>query len=226
MRGTAGRPFRVSMQPGNARRACLFHFQTANDNMLASPLPLWERSDRIDRCDPGEGLRSIDRPRPLTPTLSHKGRGGARPPVQVLDSIFKQPKTRSFEIVIASGAKQSITPRKERMDCFAPLAMTKASAILLRFPNSSVFSVFSNTQSRSRGAFRPSFALKFPPSKAEGAGNAGRRCARSRACRVVSTRVSHHGHTGITRHSPRNGFNGFLRALPGDRACLPPSSRG
>src|SRR5437764_9459404 len=35
---------------------------------------------------------------------------------------------------------------------------------------------------------------------------------------------SHHGHTGDTRHSPRNGFNGFLRALPGDRACLPPSS--
>src|SRR5213592_3492892 len=34
---------------------------------------------------------------------------------------------------------------------------------------------------------------------------------------------SHHGHTGDTRHSPRNGFNGFLRALPGDRALLPPS---
>ena len=41
----------------------------------------------------------------------------------------------------------------------------------------------------------------------------GARSARSRACRVESTRVSHHGHTGITRHSPRNGFNGFLRAL-------------
>src|SRR6202162_5331858 len=40
---------------------------------------------------------------------------------------------------------------------------------------------------------------------------------------VESTRVSHHGHTGNARHSPRNGFNGFLRALPGDRACLPPS---
>jgi hypothetical protein len=26
-----------------------------------------------------------------------------------------------------------------------------------------------------------------------------------------------------TRPSLRNGFNGFLRALPGDRACLPPS---
>src|SRR6266487_4101455 len=35
---------------------------------------------------------------------------------------------------------------------------------------------------------------------------------------------SHHGHTGTTRHSPRNGFNGFLRALPGDQACLTPSS--
>jgi hypothetical protein len=49
-------------------------------------------------------------------------------------------------------------------------------------------------------------------------------CARSRAWWVESTRVSHHGHTGNTRHSPRNGFNGFLRALPGDRAFLPPSS--
>ena len=41
---------------------------------------------------------------------------------------------------------------------------------------------------------------------------------------VVSTRVSHHEYAGNARHSPRNGFNGFLRALPGDRACLPPSS--
>jgi hypothetical protein len=40
---------------------------------------------------------------------------------------------------------------------------------------------------------------------------------------VESTRVSHHRSTGITRPSLRNGFNGFLRALPGDRALLPPS---
>ena len=45
----------------------------------------------------------------------------------------------------------------------------------------------------------------------------GARCARSRAWWVVNTRVSHHEYTGNTRHSPRNGFNGFLRALPGDR---------
>jgi hypothetical protein len=54
----------------------------------------------------------------------------------------------------------------------------------------------------------------------------GARCARSRACSVESTRVSHHGHTGNTRHSPRDGFNGLYRALPGDRALLPPSLSG
>src|SRR6266404_3017494 len=31
------------------------------------------------------------------------------------------------------------------------------------------------------------------------------------------------GSDGINRLSPRNGFNGFLRALLGDRAFLPPS---
>ena len=35
---------------------------------------------------------------------------------------------------------------------------------------------------------------------------------------------SHHRFSRIIRHSPRNGFNGVLRALPGDRAFLPPSS--
>ncbi len=44
---------------------------------------------------------------------------------------------------------------------------------------------------------------------------------RSLACSVENTRVSHHGRTGITRHSrTRMVFNGFLRALPGDRALF------
>jgi hypothetical protein len=38
------------------------------------------------------------------------------------------------------------------------------------------------------------------------------------------TSFIHLGYAGVTRHSLRNGFNGFLRALPGDRALLPPSS--
>ena len=36
--------------------------------------------------------------------------------------VFKQP--IQLRIVIASGAKQSISPRNGRMDCFATLAMT------------------------------------------------------------------------------------------------------
>jgi hypothetical protein len=45
------------------------------------------------------------------------------------------------------------------------------------------------------------------------------------ACATVEVKMHtrQSGHTGITRHSLRNGFNGFLRALPGDRAFLPPS---
>ena len=42
----------------------------------------------------------------------------------------------------------------------------------------------------------------------------GARCARSRVCSVESTRVSHHGHTGNTRHSPRKGFTAYLVLSP------------
>ena len=52
----------------------------------------------------------------------------------------------------------------------------------------------------------------------------GARCTRSRACSVESTRVSHHGRTGSPGIPARNGFNGFLRTLPGDEFVLSPSS--
>jgi hypothetical protein len=59
--------------------------------------------------------------------------------------------------------------------------------------------------------------------KTEGAGKAGcsphpRPLCIGRKHRVVTTGVAE-----ITRPSLRDGFNGFLRALPGDRALLPPS---
>ena len=50
------------------------------------------------------------------------------------------------------------------------------------------------------------------------------RCTRGLVCKIVQK--SAHEHTGSAeaiRHSLRNGFNGFLRALPGDRALLSPS---
>ena len=69
-------------------------------------------------------------------------------------------------------------------------------------------------------------ALRRPPSKTKRAQEMpDARCTRSRVCRdsgVAHTRCQVTPENA--RHSPRNGFNGFLRALPGDRACLPPSS--
>jgi len=51
----------------------------------------------------------------------------------------------------------------------------------------------------------------------------GARCARSRAWCVESTRVSHHGHTGKRPAFPARWCYSLFRALPGDRALLPPS---
>jgi hypothetical protein len=74
-------------------------------------------------------------------------------------------------------------------------------------------------------ARRARVVQEFLPSREQGRRECRTLGASVAACAVkISTRVSHHGHTGITRHSPRNGFNGFLRALLGDRAFLPPSS--
>jgi hypothetical protein len=44
-----------------------------------------------------------------------------------------------------------------------------------------------------------------------------------RVQKVESTQISHHRFAGNSRPSLRNGFNGLLCGLPGDRAFLPPS---
>src|ERR1700692_1445458 len=73
--------------------------------------------------------------------------------------------------------------------------------------------------SHSRGMICPSFAKNVLLSEIR-----GRRECRALDAPVASraekgrkhTSSSHHGHTGNTRHSPRNGFNKLLRALPGE----------
>ena len=68
-------------------------------------------------------------------------------------------------------------------------------------------------ESHPRGAKRPSCPPDFRPLE-RAWGMPGARCTRGRACGVVNTRVSHHGYTGSPGIPARNGFNGFLRALP------------
>src|SRR6266581_1846669 len=111
-------------------------------------------------------------------------------------------------VVIASEAKQSILSLCGEMDCFAPLAMTSKHTFA----------------SSRRDA--PEALLEFPPK--EGVGNAG--CPLHPRPRVHLVVVERTRVTTSTPESPgvpaRNGFNGFLRALPGDRALLPPSPCG
>jgi hypothetical protein len=72
---------------------------------------------------------------------------------------------------------------------------------------------------------RARFAVEFPPSAIRGC----RECrapdapAAARGV-VVNTRVSHHGHTGITRHSPRDGFTAYsaLSSVTGLSCHRPP----
>jgi hypothetical protein len=54
----------------------------------------------------------------------------------------------------------------------------------------------------------------------------GARCTRSPLCKVESTGVEATGTPESPGIPARNGFKGLCRALPGDRALLPPSSRG
>jgi hypothetical protein len=54
-----------------------------------------------------------------------------------------------------------------------------------------------------------------PRLNAEGAGNAGRTMhPQPRVQNKKAHERSHHGHTGITRHSPRNGFTAYFALSP------------
>jgi hypothetical protein len=97
-----------------------------------------------------------------------------------------------------------------------------SASLRIQFSNSA----HSLTQHRDLAALSARvLSEKSCPLNSEGAGNAGRPPRpQPRVQMKKAHEHSHHGHTGTTRHSPRNGFNGFLRALPGDQACLTPSS--
>src|ERR1700724_914834 len=87
---------------------------------------------------------------------------------------------------------------------------------------------FADTASRSRRRFARGLILNFPPSH-----NRGRRECRApdapavlRAKVKSSTHASHHGHTGITRHSPRNGLRLIPRSPRGPGSFAPVTSAG
>src|ERR1700687_5739491 len=84
---------------------------------------------------------------------------------------------------------------------------------------------YTDTASRSRRACARVLLDVLPLRNQRAWGMPGARCTRSLVCSVLVE------HTSVVTTGPpdspgipaRNGFNGFLRALPGDRACLSPS---
>jgi hypothetical protein len=69
----------------------------------------------------------------------------------------------------------------------------------------------------------PEALMNLPP-KEEAWGTPGARCTRSLVCTCSGRKhTSNNEHTGITRRSRTQWFYDLLRALPGDRALLPPS---
>src|SRR6202047_912463 len=84
--------------------------------------------------------------------------------------------------------------------------------------------VLSNAVSRSRRMFRARVSFISRPLQSKGAGNAGRPMRPIAACAMVvveRTRVSQV--TPESPGTPRAMVYGLFRALPGDRAFLPPS---
>jgi hypothetical protein len=81
-----------------------------------------------------------------------------------------------------------------------------------------------DTASRSRGADCARVVHEtFRPKKGRGECRAHGAPAASCARMESRTHTSRHGRTGITRHSRTQWAYGLYRALPGDRAFLPPS---
>jgi len=77
----------------------------------------------------------------------------------------------------------------------------------------------------SRGAMRPSFASIGTLDKKRAQGKPGARCTRGLACKIAHRKT----HTSIQVQRRQSGLPcavgyGLLRALPGDRAFLSPSS--
>src|SRR5216683_103076 len=78
--------------------------------------------------------------------------------------------------------------------------------------------------SHSRRALRPSFASTLSLEKQRAQGRPG--AARTHGPRATKSTRQNHRYRRINRPSLRNGFNGFLRARPGDEFLLATVVRG
>jgi hypothetical protein len=115
-----------------------------------------------------------------------------------------------FSGVIASEAKQSISPRKGRMDCFVARA-PRNDVVRSRFTFQTA-----DTRPPSRGAGGPEVCMNVCPLDRRGSRECRVRAAPAVSC-ARCTKENAHEHTGSAetlRHSPRNGFTAYIALSP------------
>src|SRR5450631_1311296 len=146
--------------------------------------------------------------------------GGFR--FSIFERPLQAPRTNSGSVIPGWSAGPGPESRDSGFDA-EPVIGPRFARTRWHRPGMTVSARIPNMPSRPRGAMRPRFAFISRP--LEGVGNAG--CPLHPRPRVHFALVKRTRVTTSTPESPgipaRNGFNGFLRALPGDRAVLPPS---
>ena len=108
-------------------------------------------------------------------------------------------------------------------------SITDASGILVHPPSRVMTIGERDTASRSRRRFARGSSLNFPPSEDQRAqGMPGAQCTRSLVCAGVVEYAHEYSQRRHRKHPafPTQWFYGLYRALPGDRALLPPSFAG
>ena len=136
------------------------------------------------------------------------GSGWPRARLHLSDSNVKQPR-QTQQPSLRAKRSNPCNNRKERLDCFGAHAPRNDVKMWVHIPAARYARVV-------YGSFAPKRAWGMPDAQAH---------PQPRVGKIETTRVSPPRSRRLHPAFPHaNGFNGFLRALLGDRAFLPPSS--
>jgi len=198
-----------------------FHFQTANASVRSHLSPCGRgriaSSDaiRVRGYALSIGLPPSPQPSPTRGEGAHRRlRKFSIPFSNSHDNSIVEPSLR------ANGSRECAPD--DRLHEAIHLAARRKNG-LLRFARNDV-TLIPDTTLRPRGAMRPSCAFISRPLEGVRECRVPAAPIAPRAKLVVHTSVATTGPPGSPGIPARNGFNDLFRALPGDRALLPPSS--
>jgi hypothetical protein len=178
-----------------------------------SPLPLWERSDRIARCDPGEGFLSCGKllfaPADTTP---HPSRTSSAPPSPTRGEGTARLETRlrTLSDSRCQTASPSLRAKRSNPECVHGGSLDCFVACVPRH----------DEQQHSRGTKCARVMQQASPSKIKRAQGMPDAEPHPQPC-VQMEKARKQVTTGTPNIPafPARWFTGLFRALPGVRAC-------